>query len=128
MGHACRHILVAEDDPDLLAAIGEFLEAEGIEPTLCGSAAALVELVAAGRPRCDAILLDATLDGAPMDALLQRLRSHPGWGEVPVAVMSGHPLRRFAYLPADAFLEKPFELDRLNDVLRRLCARATGSA
>ena len=40
---------------------------------------------------------------------------------MPVAVMSGFARNRFKYLQADDYIEKPFDLERLNEALSKLC-------
>jgi CheY-like chemotaxis protein len=57
--------------------------------------------------------------------VLRRIEAEPEWAKIPVALMSGFPRGRFAYAPpAVEYLEKPFNLERLNDVLTKLCAKA----
>ncbi len=121
VSHPCRRVLVVEDDREVLTAIGEYLEVAGIEGLLCPSGGDALALVDAGIEPPDVVLVDLSMDGVDGETVIERIRA--AWPGVPVAAMSGHPRRRFAYLPpVDAYLEKPFELERLNDTLSALCA------
>jgi CheY-like chemotaxis protein len=121
--HPCERVLAVEDDVDLLAAIGEFLRGEGIEAVLCATAGEAVAALEHG-PLPDVMLVDVGLGGTSGPELLARVRSHPRWGRIPLAAMSGSPAGRYAYLPpVDEYLEKPFELDGLNETLSALCRK-----
>jgi CheY-like chemotaxis protein len=124
--HPCDRVLVIEDDQDLLTAIGDFLTDAGIEPVLCRDGATALEYLRTGPPP-DTILLDLTLQGVSSEEILSRLAGDERLRMIPVAGMSGYPLRRYAYLPSmDAFLEKPFDLEQLNQALSELCSDGAG--
>ena len=124
MSHPCRRVLVVEDDDDVRASICEFLALEGIEPVaVAGGEEALAAL--ARPPPPDAILLDLGMPGMGGSELLERIRRQERWADIPVAVMTGFARNRFQYLAgADDYIEKPFDLERLNEAISRLCRRA----
>jgi DNA-binding response OmpR family regulator len=126
--HPCRHVLVVEDDPDLRESICEFLRSEGIEAI--GAESGDAGLAALQRePLPDVILLDLKVPGLPGTELLARLKDEPRWAAIPVAVMSGFHRNQFQYAPAaDEFLEKPFDLERLNEAVSSLCRKSRSRA
>ena len=124
MAHPCERVLVVEDDDEVRESMVDYLVMEDIEAV---SAATGDEALATLRrgPRPDVILLDLSLPGMSGTDLLQRLKEEPAWATIPVAVMSGYPRGRFGYVPpASEYLEKPFDLDRLNEAISRLCGEA----
>lgn len=123
VSHPCKRVLVVEDDDDLLDSIAEYLVMEGIEPLLASTGDEALAVLRRG-PLPDALLLDLGMPGVPGTELLERLREEPAWKAIPVAVMSGFSRHHFQYRPApDDFLEKPFDLERLNASLSLLCRR-----
>jgi len=126
VSHPCKLVLVVEDDEDLLDSIAEFLALEDVEPILASTGVEALQVLERG-PLPDAILLDLGMPGVPGTELLDRLRENAAWRSIPVAVMSGFARDHFRYLPAaDDFLEKPFDLERLNAALSKLCRRRNG--
>jgi DNA-binding response OmpR family regulator len=126
--HPCRHVLVVEDDPDLRETICDFLRGEEIEVIEAESGDA--GLAALQRePLPDVILLDLKVPGLPGTELLARLKDDPRWAAIPVAVMSGFHRNHFQFAPAaDEFLEKPFDLERLNEAVSALCRKSRARA
>jgi CheY-like chemotaxis protein len=121
--HPCERVLVVEDDLDLLKAIGEFLADVGVEAVLLTDGAAAIAYLASG-PLPDVVLLDVALPRASGHEVLEFLRKDPQRRTIPVAAMSGFSRERYAYLPAvDEFLEKPFDVETLNDALSGLCRK-----
>jgi two-component system, chemotaxis family, chemotaxis protein CheY len=123
VSHPCKRVLVVEDDGDLLASISEFLVMEGIEPMLASTGDEALEALRRG-PLPDVILLDLGMPGVSGTELLERLKEEDAWRAIPVAAMSGFARDHFQYLPTpDEYLEKPFDLERLNAALCSLCRR-----
>lgn len=113
-------VLVAEDNPDILALLRELLEAERCRVTLCSDgASALSRLV---EEPFHLILSDITMPGASGLEILDR--SNALASGVPVVLISGDvdlenalfALRRGAF---DCLL-KPFRLDDIRDLVRRV--------
>jgi CheY-like chemotaxis protein len=125
----CEHILLVEDEPDILAVLGDMFEEEGIRTSRASTAEQALALLQGGL-RPDLVLADLGLPGMTGDELLAILDQDEAWREIPVAVMTGdragfEELRRIG---ADEVLQKPFSLERLNEVMARLCARrSTGT-
>lgn len=130
-----RHarIMVAEDDPDLRAAIAAGLRADG-HSVIDVSDGAEVQSYAHDcmfldlpRPRLDALVVDVCMprvDGLTLLAYLREL----GWN-LPAVVVTGyasHELVEVArVLGAHAVLDKPLELEDLQRSVRDALERST---
>lgn len=109
-------VLVVEDDPDLARLIEAALAAEGSEVRSAHDGETALTIVEAWQP--DTIVLDLglpKLDGRGF-AAAYRGRS----GDAPIIIVSGAPDAPQAsrQLGARAWLPKPFELDRLLELVR----------
>jgi CheY-like chemotaxis protein len=121
----CKSVLLVEDEPEILGILGDMFEDEGLETTRAASAEQAIALLRAG-VKPDLVLVDLGLPRMGGDEFVALLRESPEWREIPAAVMTGdrtgfEELRRFG---ADDVLHKPFSLERLNEVMSRLCARS----
>lgn len=110
------YVLIVEDDDSICEVVSTILADSGYESICAQSAAQALRQVEARRP--DLILLDLSVAGADLDALLAANRRDPDEA-APVVVMSGHPRirERAAEIGADAFLEKPFDVLVLLDTV-----------
>jgi len=122
-------ILIADDQPDILAALRLLLKREGIDVAAASSPAGVLDIV--GREPVDVALIDLnyardTTSGAEGLELLDRLRERDpdlpvvvmtAWATVDVAVTAMHH-------GANDFIEKPWENQRLLSVLRNQLALA----
>jgi len=121
-------LMLAEDEPELLAMLVELLEQEGyaVEAVRDGQSALHLALA---RP-FDVAVLDRGLPHIEGLELLYRLRRH-GW-QTPVLVLSayGSARDRVAGLDAGAedYLAKPFDVDELLARLRALLRRHADTA
>ena len=113
-------VLVADDDPDLRALLGEALDGWGYEVGLAAGGAEAVEL--ARHQLFDAALLDINMPGMDGLQLLEALKRHDP--AIDVVMMTGDPAVATAVqaLKAGAwdYLVKPLNLDELQHLLRRL--------
>ena len=110
-----RTVLLADDEPAVLAVAGEMLRIGGFEVLTAGDGAAAVELYRREHHRIDCVVLDLSmprLDG--LGALREISRLEPA---VCAVLASGYAkddaLRRFGAEPLRGFLQKPFTLDEL---------------
>ncbi|HSQ36426.1 MAG TPA: response regulator [Acidimicrobiia bacterium] len=120
-----QHILVIDDDADLVGFVRMSLEREGYEvtPALEGMAGLRLALE---RPP-DLILLDVLMPGLDGLELLGRLRVNPATVSVPVVLLTARAdsrdLVRGLELGADDYITKPFDIEelvaRVGAVLRR---------
>lgn len=124
-----KKILVIDDDADILDAIKLILEFEGytVEPVL-QKHGDLMRLVTADPPQL--ILMDVLLSGNDGRQLTRRLKSDTVTKSIPVILISAHPNVRRSSLEsgADEFLAKPFDMDKLLDLVSRFMGnRDSGS-
>ena len=109
-------ILVVDDNEDLRDMLGDFLEKEGFEVMTASDG---LEALAALERGLDPgfILLDIMMPGMSGFEVLARIRSERLRPDIPIALMSGSHLVDAA--PGTYFLQKPFDLERLLQLIRR---------
>jgi CheY-like chemotaxis protein len=105
-------VLVVDDDPDILDAICDILDAEGYRVSRARHGQEALEQVEHELP--DVILLDLMMPVMDGVAFSQALRRRPAGAEVPIVVISadGNPQRATA-VGAVGYLAKPFDIDAL---------------
>lgn len=105
-------VLVVDDDPDILDAICDILDAEGYRVSRARHGQEALEQVESERP--DIILLDLMMPVMDGVAFSQALRERPAVSDVPIVVISadGNPARAAA-VGAAGYLAKPFDIDAL---------------
>jgi two-component system, OmpR family, KDP operon response regulator KdpE len=117
-----QRILVVDDEPQILRALGTILRGAGFDVDTAATAAGALAAAAARPPA--AVILDLVLpDGSGTD-VCRELRT---WTEAPIIVLSavGEEREKIAALDAgaDDYVTKPFSVDellaRLRAVLRR---------
>ena len=117
-------LLVVEDDPDVRVTLCDVLEASGYEPIEAPNGNRALEILQSG-DRIDAILLDLGMPGMDGIALRDQQRKDDRLSRIPVIVMSGrgqHETADAGLEPA-AYLQKPFDMQTLLDVLERVLGR-----
>jgi DNA-binding response OmpR family regulator len=120
------HLLVIEDNPDLVANLYDFFEDRG--HTVDAAYDALTGLKFASEGNYDAIILDLMLPG--MDGLEVCARLREGGSDTPILMLTArdtldNKLEGFAS-GADDYLVKPFALTELEARLLALLRRARG--
>ena len=117
------HILVIDDDVQLVDTVKTLLESVGYEVSFAYQSEKGMELAQKTKP--DLILLDIMFAGPPGPdgtEISRRLHEDPILKDTPVIVLSGvktaldMPVKLGpddAYMPVDAFLEKPFKPNEL---------------
>ncbi len=115
-------ILVADDDPQILAALRILLTAHGYEVVLARDGAGALDAAAHEHP--DLVMLDL---GMPRLNGVQVIRAIRGWSSVPILVVSGRTesYDKVAALDtgADDYVTKPFLADELVARIRALTRR-----
>ena len=115
-----RRVLVVEDDPVVSRLIAEVLAEVGyVVNTAHDGAEALASLTEA---RPDVVVLDLEMPGLDGRAFLTRCRQDPRHRHLPVVVLSGAATARedAQRLGAQAYMGKPFVIDRLRDIVGAL--------
>jgi DNA-binding response OmpR family regulator len=120
-----HHILLVEDEEHLAVPIKYNLEAEGYHVTTVGDGPTALAVLRESPQSVDLIILDLMLPGMSGYDICETIRD-AGEG-VPILVLSARTLpedRTRAYdAGADVYLMKPFDLEELLSVIRRLLSR-----
>jgi two-component system, OmpR family, alkaline phosphatase synthesis response regulator PhoP len=117
-----KRVLVIDDDPHILELIQIILESEGHEAVLLSSGEGATDRARAERP--DLILLDIVMRAHHGMEVLAELRA--ATPDVPVVLLSGavHQVEDMPdiarALGARDFIEKPFDAQRLIDVVNQV--------
>ncbi len=117
-------VLVVDDEPQILRALGINLRARGYDVDLAPDGEQALTLAARHHP--DVVVLDLGLPGIDGVDVIRGLR---GWSTVPIVVLSvrdGEPDKVSALdAGADDYVTKPFGMDELMARLRAALRRAT---
>jgi DNA-binding response OmpR family regulator len=115
-------VLVIDDDPGLLATLGEALSTEATAPVLATAVEALRKLRAGMRP--DIVVVD--LDVEDGDAVLAEVECAVA-DLIPVVALSSKPRRLLQAGIADAVVMKPFDVGQLRRCVQRACEQSRGA-
>jgi CheY-like chemotaxis protein len=115
-------VLVVDDDPVIRSTVAELLIDEGYEVEQAGNGAQALQLVHGSMPA--AIVLDLMMPVLDGWAFVERYRSLPEAGDVPIVVMSAtHGLHetaeRLHAMGVRAVMAKPFDVDALIAIVQR---------
>jgi PAS domain S-box-containing protein len=117
-----RHVLVADDDPDIATLIKLQLEEAGYRVTVVGRGAKVLEMTRTTCP--DLIVLDILLPDMDGRAVLETLKSEPATADIPVVMLTIVADDGTAFdLGAADYLTKPVDAERLQDAVRSALAR-----
>ena len=116
-------ILLVDDEKDFLDVMSERIEARGMDVTTADSAKKALESVEKGG--YDAIILDLMMPGMDgLQALKAIKKKNP---DLQVILLTGHATIEKGIeamkLGAMDFLEKPADLDKLTDIIKKAQAR-----
>lgn len=105
------HILVVDDDADVLTVLVEMLREAGFIVTSADSGAAMRDILGQERrPQIDVVILDCKMPGEPSTALALHAKAL----RLPVVMISGHvEAMEFAAQHGLQLLEKPFRTPEL---------------
>ncbi|MBC8162391.1 MAG: response regulator transcription factor [Roseiflexaceae bacterium] len=119
------HILVVDDEPDLIWAVRYSLQDEGYEVSTAANGAVGLRLARAHRP--DLVILDVAMPEMDGMAFCRQIRRDPGLAAVPVLFLSMQSAveDRISGLEegGDDYLAKPFDLRELKARVRALLRR-----
>lgn len=113
-----RRVMIIDDDASILEAVQMLLVSEGYEVRTCTDGDCLLR-----RPEYDpdVVLLDLLLSGRDGRQVVQEIRKVQSLENTPVIIMSAHTLREEDTRVAGAqeFLPKPFDIDRLLEIVKK---------
>lgn len=110
-------VLVIENDKDTLDLIGLLAEGLGHEVILESEPVALDKILLWGP---DIILLDHWLNQCMGGDLCREIKGHLHLQRIPVVMISSFPdiIQLAKESAADAFIEKPFDIEEVEDVIK----------
>ncbi len=122
MSCLCKRVLLVDDEPEILEALAEILESEGVIVAIAhGVDEALDRLAAGFHP--SAVITDLMMPMRSGEELVDDLRHRPGGERLPiVAISASAQMLSRVDERADASLQKPFTISALFDTLDPLCA------
>jgi CheY-like chemotaxis protein len=112
-----RYVLVVDDDIDVRESMADILRVEGVEAVVAGDGREALRLLQTRSDKPSLILLDLMMPRMSGWELLEHLGMDRALAAIPVCVVSASG----ASLPsgAQAMLSKPFDMQRLLDVVAR---------
>jgi DNA-binding response OmpR family regulator len=121
-------LVVADDDADILGLLERRLSRRGYDVVTAVDGKAALDAVRRTSP--DAVVLDRVMPAMTGEEVCAALKADPRTAAIPVVLLSAHASEREIVegfdMGADDYLTKPFDLDELDERLRRLVA-ATGT-
>lgn len=111
-------ILVIEDNPDIKEVLDYILNGDGHEVIPCTDGASLNAL---DKINPDVILMDDILSVTRGSEFCRQLKNNDSTRHIPVILISAMPNlpATAAKCNADAYIEKPFNIDHLNKVIEQ---------
>ena len=120
-----RTILIVDDEPIIRELLGHILEDAGYHVRLAAHGGEALDLLNKERP--DLIIADVMMPVLDGVELCRRLKGDAATQEIPIILMSAAARHVVWDAGADAFLDKPFDLETLVALVRQqLERRATG--
>jgi CheY-like chemotaxis protein len=121
--HNCPRILVVDDDDALREIYADSLAGSGYEVRSAHDGNAALRILEEGFTPC-LMFLDLRMPGMDGWELARRIRADERWKEMRIVVVAAHFRidREAAEIGASAWLQKPFDLSRLEHHARRLCS------
>jgi two-component system, cell cycle sensor histidine kinase and response regulator CckA len=111
-------ILLVDDDPMASEIIAQALQDDGHVARIAASGEqAILSLEQDG---ADAVVTDLSMPSLDGSQLVRFIRAHPRHAKMPVIMISGTAAHDRLAGEVDAFLQKPFRIQRLTDLLREL--------
>ena len=107
------HILVIDDNEDILHMLKAMLQMKGYKVSLLISALEIEDELEKQSP--DMIIMDMLLSGSDGREICKSIKQHTVFSKIPLLMISAHPSARQDCLAAgsDFFLEKPFDMNEL---------------
>lgn len=119
-----QHILVVDDDPEIVAMLSTRLNARGFKVTTAGDGKAAIEV--ARRERPDLVLLDVMMPGKSGWEVARALRQDAatqGIKIVMVTAIGAQVNELTSPLYADGHIDKPFEFEKLERMIADALAK-----
>ena len=117
-----KHVLIAEDDPDIAAVLAEAIgERTCLATHVVANGALVPDAIAASRP--DLFILDVELPGLSGLDVFDLVRNDPLYNGVPVLFLTASPEKAasaFSFTGEHRVMAKPFDLNELIAVVDQM--------
>ena len=117
-----RHVLLIEDEPNIIEAISFILSRDGWTVNTHSNGTTAVDTVHARRP--DVLILDVMLPGKSGYDILRELREHPETEGLPVLMLTARGQTKDREMAeragVNAFMAKPFSNSEMLEMVRSL--------
>lgn len=115
-------ILVADDNVDITALLGEYLKRQNHRVIVVNDGFALAQKAAEHKPHL--IITDIQMPGAYGSSVYQVLQKDPHTASIPILFISAHPYEKLKNIlpndPKTKFLKKPIPFDALDAAIKEL--------
>ena len=124
-----KKILIADDEPNIVAAIEFLLQQSGYEVHIARNGEEALELVEACVP--DLVLLDVMMPKKSGYEVCTRIREHTDWRHIKVVMLSAKgreaEVNKGLSMGADLYVTKPFSTRELMAKIKGLLDQGPGS-
>jgi DNA-binding response OmpR family regulator len=121
-----KKILVADDEPNIVAALEFLLQRNGFEVTVARNGEEALQLVESQSP--DLVLLDVMMPVRSGYEVCRRIRERPEWNHVKIVMLSAKgrdaEVNKGLSVGADLYITKPFSTRDLVEKVKTLLASA----
>jgi len=118
-------VMVVDDDRVLVKMLSQWLKQLGYGTFAAHDAPEAIKLMS--MQKLNAVILDLDMPGTHGSAIIQRLKAFNRTSSIPILVLSGsddpNEVKEVLGLGADEFLEKPTDLERVEQALAGLLAK-----
>jgi DNA-binding response OmpR family regulator len=125
--HRTLTLVVADDDPDILRLLERRLGRRGYHVLTAPDGGAALDAIRRSVP--DAVVIDRVMPGLSGEQVCAALKADARTAAIPVVLLSAHASEHEIVegfgAGADDYLTKPFDLDELDERLRRLIAASS---
>jgi CheY-like chemotaxis protein len=112
------HVLIVDDEPDITSVLADLLGDEGFDVRVAGDGRQALDAMAKKKP--DLLITDLMMPRMDGHTLIRDVRGSEVLRDLPILVMSAGTLDKSLVTPKTRFLPKPFELERMLEVLSEL--------
>lgn len=113
-----KTVLVADDEKSITDLVAFALEMEGITVIQAFDGPEALRLVELEHP--DLVMLDIMMPGIDGREVSRRIKENPATANIPVVLFSAAPNPNLSQAKADAYMAKPFDLDKMIATIRQL--------
>ena len=115
MAHLKRKVLIADDEPNIVAALEYLLRSNGYDTRVVGDGEQALALVESYAP--DVVLLDVMMPVKSGYEVCQHMRERPDWRHIKIVMLSAKgreaEVNKGLSLGADLYFTKPFSTEEL---------------